>query len=150
MEGLFEDSRDVLDASDQVVVLRHRRAAADHVRLLEGVPAHDRGVDLAGDRDQRDRVHEGGGEARDHVQRAGAGGRHHHPRLAAGSGVAVRHVGAALLVAHQDVPQLGMAGQVLVDGQVGPARVAEYELDSLPLEGFEDHVRSGHLGCSFL
>jgi hypothetical protein len=57
-------------------------------------------------------------------------------------------VGGALLVADQDVFELRMLVQVLVDRQVGAARVAEYVFDSLALQRLQDHVRSGQLVSS--
>ncbi len=83
------------------------------------------GGDLAGDRDERDAVEHGCGEAGDEVGRAGAGGRHAHARAARGAGVAVGHVGGALLVADQDVVDGGEVAQGVVDGEDRAAGVAE-------------------------
>src|SRR4029077_12265724 len=44
----------------------------------------------------------------------------------------------------EDVFELGMTRQALVDGQVGAAGVAENQFDSLALQRFQHHVRSGH------
>ena len=62
--------------------------------------------DVAGDRDHRDRVEQRGADAGDEVRRAGAGRAHAHADLAGDAGVAVGGVGAALLVADEDVAEL--------------------------------------------
>jgi hypothetical protein len=49
-----------------------------------------------------------------------------------------------LLVADQDVLELGVLVEVLVDGQVRAAWVAEDVFDTFALQRFEDHVGSGH------
>jgi len=90
------------------------------------------------------RVHVGGAEAGDEVQGAGTGGGEDDARTAAGASVAVGHVGGALLVAHQDVLELGVIGQALIDRQVRPAGVAEDEVDALLLQRLQHQVRSGH------
>ena len=144
VEGLADAGSQVFDSGDQVVVLGDRQRAPDHVRLLEGVAADDRGVDLARDGDHRHRVHEGRGQAGDQVQGARPAGREDHSWLAGGARVAVGHVCGALLVADQDVAQRGVLGQPLVDGQVGAAGVPEDDLDAFPLERAEDDVRPGH------
>src|SRR6202022_2982878 len=73
------------------------------------------------------------------------------PRPAAGARITVGHVSGALLVANEDVLELGMGRQPLIDGQVGASGVAEYQFDSLALQRLEDHVSSGHFWfhCSF-
>ena len=63
-------------------------------------------ADLAGDGDDRDRVHLGVGEAGDEVGRAGAAGGDADAGLAGGAGVAVGHEPAALLVPRQDGAEL--------------------------------------------
>ena len=100
--------------------------------------------------DHRHGIHVCGGQPGNEVQRAGPGGGEHDAWLAAGAGVAVGHVRGPLLVPDQDVFELGMLGQVLVDGQVGAARVAEDVLDTLALQRLQDHVRSGQLGLQLL
>jgi hypothetical protein len=53
-------------------------------------------------------------------------------------------VSRALLVANEDVLQAWEFVQVLVDGQVGAAWVAEDVFDTFALQRFEDHFGSGH------
>ena len=62
---------------------------------------------LAGDADDRHRVHVGVGDRGDEVGRAGAGGRDRDADLVGCGGVALGGVAGALLVAHQDVAELG-------------------------------------------
>ena len=103
VERLVDHARQLVDLGHQVAVLRDRRGGSDHVRLLEGVTADLGAVHLAGDRDDRHRVHVGGAKPGHQVQRARSRGGEHDPRPAARAGVAVGHVSSALLVANQDV-----------------------------------------------
>ena len=56
---------------------------------------------------------------------------HAHADLAAGPGVAVGGVGAALLVADEDVPDLGVVAEDVVDRQDDAARVAPEDVGAL-------------------
>ena len=52
-------------------------------------------------------------------------------------------VGCALLVADEHVPQTVLLEDLVVDGQDGPARIAENDLNALIDQGFDDHLCSG-------
>ena len=56
------------------------------------------------------------------------------------AGVAVGGVGAALLVADEDVAQLGVVAEDVVERQDHAARVAEEDVDALAEEGLADDV----------
>ena len=73
VERLLDDPGDVAGVLHQVMMLGDRPADLDHRRFLEGVGADDVGGDLAGDGDDRQRVHLGVGQAGHQVQ--GARGR---------------------------------------------------------------------------
>ena len=107
------------------IVLGDRPGDAGHVGLLEGVVADQVGADLAGDGDQRNRVHHGRGQAGDEVAAPGAAGGHDHADLAGGAGVAVGHVAAALLVPGKDEPD-GRVVELVEQGQDHAAGVAEH------------------------
>ncbi len=122
VERLGEDAGQVVRVTDEVVVLRHRQGDAVDVDLLERVLADQRGGDVAGDRDHRDRVEEGSPDPRHEVRRTRAGGPHADADLAGDPGVAVGGVGAALLVADEDVAQLRIVAEDVVEGQDHAAR----------------------------
>ncbi len=124
LEGLADGGGDVFGAGDEVVVLGDGEGDAGDVDFLECVGAEDFGGDLSGDGDDGDAVEHGRGDAGDEVGCAGAGGGHADSDLAGGAGVAVGHVGGALLVAHEDVVD-GEFAQRVVDGEDGSAGVAE-------------------------
>ena len=100
----FENRRrDVLRPRDQVVVLRDRQRDPGDVGFLKRVRADQLAAHLAGDADDRRRVHHRSGDAGDHVGRARPGRRDGHADPAARARIAIRHVRGALLVADQDV-----------------------------------------------
>ena len=69
----------------------------------------------------------------------------HNARPARGPGVAVGHVGRALLVAAQNGAQVGLV-QLIVQGQHGPAGNAEDELDVLGLKALHQCPGTRHAG----
>ena len=127
---------------DQEVVLGDRHRDAADVRLLEGVRADRLGGDLAGDRDQRDRVHVRVGDRGDEVGGAGARGRHADADLAGGLGVAGGRVARALLVADQDVPDLRGVHHRVVRGEDRTAGNAEYRVGADLLERTDEGLRA--------
>ena len=144
VERLLDDPGDVPGVLHQVMVLGDRPADLDHRRFLEGVGADDVGGDLAGDRDDRQRVHLGVGQPGDQVQGPGARRRHHDARLAAGAGVALGREDAPLLVAGQDGPDpVAEPRQRLVHRHARPARVGEDDFDAVPYQGLDEHVGPG-------
>ena len=144
VERLLDDPGDVAGVLHQVMVLGDRPADLDHRRFLERVGADDVGRDLAGDRDDRQRVHLGVGQAGDEVQGPGAGGGHHDAGLAGDAGVALGGEDPPLLVAGQDRPDLvAVAGQRLVHRHARPARVGEDDLDAVPDQGLDQDVGPG-------
>ena len=96
--------------------------------------------DVAGDRDHRDGIEEGGPDPGHEVRRARPGRAHADADLAGDPGVAVGGVGAALLVADEDVAQLGVVAEDVVEGQDHAARVAEEDVDALEEERLADDV----------
>jgi len=145
VEGLLDGLGEVVDVGDQVAVLDHRHGGADDVRFLEGVGTHRRGRHLAGDGHHRDGVQEGGAEPGDQVESPGtAGGPDHAHSPALAASVPVGGVGAALLVAHQDVlDTVGVFGQLLVQGQVGAAGVAEDRVHVFTEQALEYDLGAG-------
>ena len=77
---------------------------------------------VAGDRDHRDRVEQGRADPGDEVRGARAGRAHADADLAGGAGVPVGGVGAALLVADEDVAELGVVAEDVVERQDDAAR----------------------------
>jgi hypothetical protein len=67
IESLMQDARQVVDVLHQIIVLGAGPGDADRVAFLEGVVADEMGRHLAGDADERDRIHEGVGEAGDGI-----------------------------------------------------------------------------------
>ncbi len=140
VERLGDDARQVVRVADQVVVLGHRQGDAVDVDLLEGVLADERRRHVAGDGHHRHRVEEGRPDPGHEVGGTRAGGAHAHADAAGDPGVAVRGVRAALLVADEDVAQLGVVAEDVVQRQDHAARIAEEDVDALAEEGLAQDV----------
>ena len=145
MEGLADRPLQVFDVLDDGVVLGDRAGNAGRVGLLEGVVADQVGADLAGQGDERDRVHHGGAQPGDQVAGAGAAGGDDDADLAAGAGVGVGHVAAALLVPGDDEPDRGVVKPV-EQRQHHPAQIPEHRLDAEIDEGIDDDLGAGFDG----
>jgi len=116
---------------------------ADDVGLLEGVRSHRGGEDLAGDREQRDRVHVGVRYGGDQVGGAGAAGGDGDADAAGRGGIALGRVAGALFVAHQDVANLGLRHELVVERNDGAAGDAEDVGHAEQLEGANDRAGAG-------
>ena len=141
VERLGHDARQVVGIAHEVVVLGHRQRDAVDVDLLERVLADQRGGHVAGDGDHRHRVEERGPDPGHEVGRARTGGAHAHPDPTGHPGVAVGGVRAALLVADEDVAQLGIVAEDVVERQDHAARVAEEDVDALAQQRLAQDVR---------
>ncbi len=95
---------------------------------------------VAGDRDHRDGVEHRGADPGDEVGGARAGGAHAHANLAGHPGIAVRGMGAALLVANEDVAELGVVAEDVVEREDDAAGVREQDVNALPEERLADDV----------
>jgi hypothetical protein len=133
VERLLDRRREVLDARDGVVVLRHRQGDAGDVDFLEGVPP-DQWLDhLPGDGNHRHGIQHGISQASDKVGSAGARGGHAHARLARCPGVTLRRHGGPLLKAHQDVME-ACGRKRVVERDHRATRIAKDGIDARVLE----------------
>ncbi len=142
-EGLANRPCDVLGARDQVVVLGDRQRDAGDVGLLERVRSDELAAHLARDADNRRRVEHRSRDAGDHVGRARARRRDRDADLAARAGVAVRHVGRALLVPHEDVMNRVSQHRV-VRRQNRAARISEDVGDAFTNQRFPQRLCTSH------
>src|SRR5690606_8363014 len=85
-------------------------------------------------------VHVGSGNSGDGVGGAGSGGDQNCTYLPGCSRIAISCVSGRLLVTHQDVFNSLLPKQRIVDVKGSPAWVAEYQLDTLFLEGAYEHL----------
>ncbi len=141
VERLGDGPRDLVGLGHQVVVLRHRHGDAADVGLLEGIGADGGRGHLAGDRDERHRVHVGVGDRRHQVGRPRSRGRHADAHPAGRDGVALRGVAGALLVADQDVPHRGRVQQRVVRREDRAAGDAEDDLHPRRLQRPDQALR---------
>ena len=114
---------------------------AGDVGFLKGVGADQLAAHLSGNANDGRRIQHRGGDAGDHVGRARSGGRDRNPNVAAGAGVAIRHMGGALLVAHQDVMDIAMFQRV-IRRQNCASRITEDVLHAFALQAFPQNLCS--------
>ncbi len=145
VESFMDHARQIGHVLHEVVVLGAGAGDADGVAFLKAIRADQRGRHLGGDADQRDRVHQRVGEAGHRIGGARAGGHQHHAGLAGRAGIALRHVGGALLVPHQDVLDEVLLEHRIVDGQCRTAGISEDMLHPLIGECLDHHLGAGHL-----
>ena len=108
------------------------------VAFLERLCAEERSGDLAGDGDDGSRVHLGGGEAGHEVGRARTGGCNANADFSRKPGVGFGGVGGGLFVPHEDMAQLGVVPKGVIEGENGPAGMAEEDINAFAEEGFAD------------
>ena len=141
VKRLPDDRPQILAVLDQEVVLGGRARDADVIGLLEGVVADQVRGHLPGERDDRDRVHEGVLQ-RGHEIGAGGPRRHQaHAHLAGRPRVALGGVAGGRLLADEDVAQPLEVVQRVVDRQHGAAGQAEDEVDTLALQTLQHDSR---------
>ena len=145
VEGLVQDARQILDPAHQIIVLGAIAGDAGRVAFLERVRADEMGRHLAGDADQRDRIHQRVGETGDRVGRARAGGHQKDADLAGRAREAFCGMRRALLVAHENVADLVLMEDRVVDRQHRAAGIAEDELDALIFQRLDHHFGAGHV-----
>jgi hypothetical protein len=145
-DGVDDRLRGVIRPLDRDRVLDQRLGDADHVRLLEGVRAAQRGLHLARDEQGRRRVHLRVGDRGDEVRRPGAGRADGDADAARRAGVALGGVAGGRLVAHQDVADRRIVEGV-VDRQARPAGDAEDRVDAGALERADQGVCAAHVRC---
>ena len=141
LKRLPQRRRNVRCLGDQEVVLGDRQRDAGDVGFLERVGSDQRFGDLAGDADDRNRVHHRVGDAGDQVGRAGPGGGQRDADLAARPRVAVGHMRGALFVADQHVANR-VIEQCVVGRQDCPARIPEHRVHALFDEDRPEDVRA--------
>ncbi len=145
IEGLVQHLGEIVDVAHQPVVLGAGPRDADRVALLERVVADQMRRHLAGDADQRDRVHQRVGQRRHHVGGAGTGGHQRNARLAGRARIALGGVARALLVADQDVLDLALLEDLVIDRKHGATGIAENVGHAMIDERANDHRGAGHL-----
>ena len=141
----MQDARQILDPLHQIIVLGAGPRDADRVAFLERVIADQMGGDLAGDADERDRIHQRVGQTGHRIGGAGAGRDQHRADLAGRARIAFRRMHRALLVAHENVPDFVLLEDRVIDRQDRAAGIAEDVLHALIGEGLDDHFGPGHL-----
>ena len=100
------------------------------------------GRHLAGQTNDRHRIHQRIGQAGDRVGRAGTTRHEHDPDPPGGPCIALGGVDRTLLVPHQDVAQRVLLEQRVVDRQDGAAGIAEHDIDALIDQSLDDDIRS--------
>ena len=130
----------------QVVVLGDRESNASDVGFLKCIGADQFAAHLTGNTNDRRRIHHRRGNASHHVGGPRAGGGHGNSHLSTGACVAVRHVGGALLMAHQHVMNAAVL-QGIVSRQDCASRISEDVGHAFPLQAFPKNLCSGLRHC---
>ena len=141
----MDDGAHLLDGLDLVRPFGARLGEVDRQALLEGVGTHRGGGHLTAQREDGRRVAARVLQRRDDIRKAGAGRREDDANLARRARVALGRVAAALLRAvHHKVDR--RVGELVEDGQVGAAGVAEDGVDAALDERLVDELAARHAG----
>ena len=144
VERGLHHGRDLLHVLDEPGVLDDRHRDARDVAFLKRVgPDHGR-AHLAGDADERRRIHPRIGDGGDEVGGPRTGRRDRDPDASRGACVPLRHVACALLVPGEHVSDRGPARHCVVRRHDRSARDAEHHLDALGFERPQNCVGSVH------
>ena len=144
VEGVLDRLRQLAGIQDEPRMLDDRHRDAGGVGLLEGVGADQVRPDLAGDADERRRVHPRVGDRGHEIGRTGARGRKRYSDLAGSARVALGHVAGALLVAAEHVPYGRAPRDRIVGRQDRPTGDPEHDIDAFCLERAQDGVGAEH------
>ena len=145
IERLLERDGQILHVLHEEVVLDARPRDADGVALLERVLADCVRRHLAGDDDERDRVHVGGRDSRDRIGHARTGSDQRDADLVRRARIPVGSVDRALFVTHQHMLDLVLLEELVVDVEDRAAGIAEDVFDALFLQAADRDFRTGEL-----
>ena len=143
IERFLYNARNIVDVLDEIVVLCDRGRDADNIRLLERILADIRIGHLSRDADHRNGVHVRRRDARHEIRRSGTRGRKGDADLARGSGIPVRRMRRALLMAREDVRKFHLV-YFIVECEDGSPRIAEDDLNSLGLQALQESACTIH------
>ena len=125
---------------DEIGPLGANRGDRADVALLECFGPQHRAGDLPGDGNHGDRIRPRPHYSGHQVRRARTGGGDAHARLSGNPGVSIGGVGGGLLVADQDMPDLGIAPKRIIERQDRAAGVAENYVHAFPEQAFTDDL----------
>ena len=128
------------------VVFRDRHEEAVGIHLLEGPESQGSRTDLSGQCEHGDGVGVRGGNSRDEVGRSGTACGKTDSGASAGACITVGHVGCALLVTYEDVPDAGVV-EFVVDGDDASAGVSEHRVDAFLVEHGYQCFRAFHVNA---
>ena len=144
VEGGGDTPRDFLRVRDHEGVLGDRHGHAHNVCFLEGVGAEQLRGHLPGDSDDGHRVHVCVRDGGEQVGGTGPAGCNTHTYFAGGGRIPLSGVPCTLLVAHQDVVNLGGIHERVIGGQDCPAGQTKNVGDAKHFKGADDRLGAGH------
>ncbi len=143
IERLMHNLRQIGDILHQEIMLGAGARYAERVRFLKCIAADELGGNLAGESDNRYRVHHGVDQTGDEVRRAGSGCRATDADSSRGARVAFGGETGVLLVPHQDVADLVIIQRV-VEGERNAAGISENAIDILADQALEQNLSAAH------
>ncbi len=142
IEGFFEDPGQIFDIFHQVIMFGAGPGDADNVDFLEGVVSDQERRDLAGQDDDGDGVHEGGGNPCDRIGSTGPGGDQSHSRLSRGSRVSVCSMDGGLFMADQHLMEWGTL-KFIKKREYRPTRIIKDNIHPFLFQTFDNDLRTG-------
>ena len=132
---------ELLHMPDHEIMLGDGHGNARDINLLERVFANQRRADIAGNRNHRDRIHIGSGNAGNQVGRTRPGCRNDNAGLPCCACIAVGCVGRALLMRGQHMADaVAVQVQRVINVQNRAARIAKDRVDALLDQDFDQDL----------
>ncbi len=131
-------------------MLHDRERHAVKVGLLEGGFTNELLVDLSGDRNERDAVHESVSDTGNEIGGSGAAGGHTDRRFSGDAGMSVRHETTTLFKARQDRANLFTLGERLVQLQRGTSGISIHHIHALTFKRGDHDIGALHFRTYFV
>ena len=144
MKGLLDDPGNIIDIPDKVAVLHNGKRHPKEIGLLESTATDHFLRHLSGDRNQRNRIHVGIGDAGHKIRGAGTGSCHADAGLTRYACISLGCESASLLMAGQDRTDLLRLGQSLMDGHRAATRIGKNYINTLALQRSDQNLSPIH------
>lgn len=139
----MQDAGEIVGVANEIIVLGAWPRDSNRVAFLEGIIADEVRWYLAGDADDRDRIHHRICQACDSVGGAWSRRDENRPNFARGAGITFSSMYRALLMTHEHVLDSVLIENGIINRQHCATGITKNVLDTLIFQGSQDNFRAG-------